>query len=122
MPETLPFTCSYELDERLTRELVKLNQATYRLLQATLSGSYYDIKLDRDGMPDAVQYYLLYVAALVYGACDAALTLALHNLGREAEFLSVKSSSIGCARFTMRSVRMRHELPSIQRRFRRKRF
>jgi hypothetical protein len=38
-------------------------------------------------MPDAVQYYLLYVAALIYGAADAVITLSLHNLGREARII-----------------------------------
>lgn len=86
MPEARKYTCSYELDERLDRELVKLNQASYRLMQRSLSESY-KLELASDGMPDAVQYYLLYVAALIYGACDAALTLALHNLGREARII-----------------------------------
>ena len=86
MPEPRHFSCSYELDERLDRELVNLNQSTYRLLQASLANGY-NVQLGPDGMPDAVQYYLLYVAALIYGACDAVLTLALHNLGREARII-----------------------------------
>jgi len=86
MPKGRKYVCSYELDDRLDKELVDLNQAAYRLLQEALAGSY-KLQLTPDGMPDAVQYYLLYVAALIYGASDAALTLALHNLGREARIL-----------------------------------
>jgi hypothetical protein len=82
----VPFHCSYDLDQRLDRELVNLNQSLYRRLQSALSDGY-KLQFSDDGFPNAVQYYLLYVAALIYGAADAALTLTLHNLGREARVL-----------------------------------
>jgi len=85
-PEVAPFRCSYELDARLDKELVQLNQSLYRRLQQALEGGY-KVRLTSEGLPDAVQFYLLYVAALIYGAADAVLTLSLHNLGREARIL-----------------------------------
>jgi hypothetical protein len=85
-PPNSPFKCSYELDQRVDKELVKLNQSLYRSLQSSL-GPTYNLAYAPDGMPDAVQYYLIYVAVLIYGAADAALTLVLHNLGREARVL-----------------------------------
>jgi hypothetical protein len=85
-PLDLPFRCSYELDQRVDKDLVNINQSLYRSLQASLGNSY-KLAYAPDGMPDAVQYYLLYVAALIYGAADAVLTLVLHNLGREARIL-----------------------------------
>jgi hypothetical protein len=38
-------------------------------------------------LPNAVQVWVAYLGALVYGAADSALTLSLHNLGREARIL-----------------------------------
>ena len=80
------FRCSYELDDRVDKELANLCQKTYRSLQNALTPQ---IKLRRgeNGLPDPVQYYLLYTTALVYGAADALVTLVLHNLGREARLL-----------------------------------
>jgi hypothetical protein len=80
------FRCNYELDQRADLELVNLTQAIYRAIPRALEGKA-NIALDDDGLPDAGQYYLLYVASLIYGAADAALTLTLHNLGREARIL-----------------------------------
>ena len=62
---------------------MNFNQALYRLIPALLEG-HTRIRRDSDGLPDAVHYYLLYTSALIHGAADAALTLVLHNLGREA--------------------------------------
>ncbi len=42
----------------------------------------------RESFPDAVQLWVIYCTALSYGAADAALTLVLHNLGREARILA----------------------------------
>jgi hypothetical protein len=80
------FNCHYELDQRPDRELVNLFQESYRFIKVAL-GDNYDLPLGSDGLPDAVQYYLLYAAALIHGAADASLTLTLHNLGREARIL-----------------------------------
>lgn len=80
-----PFKCVYELDQRVDADLVRLNQELYRESPQLLAG-HTDLPLDENGLPDAVHYYLVYVSALIYGAADAALTLVLHNLGREARF------------------------------------
>jgi hypothetical protein len=77
------FSCRYELDQRPDSELVNFNQELYRSIPQII-GDKADIPLDEDNLPDAVHYYLLYTSALVHGAADAALTLILHNLGREA--------------------------------------
>jgi hypothetical protein len=82
----MPFRCSYKLDQRPDGELVNLYQTSYRFFNSAI-GDTHNLPVDADGFPDAVQYYLLYVAALISGAADAALTLTLHNLGREARLL-----------------------------------
>lgn len=43
--------------------------------------------LGRQLLPDPVQSWVIYYASLIAGAADAALTLSLHNLGREARIL-----------------------------------
>jgi len=45
------------------------------------------MELDSTGLPEPVSYYIVYAASLIHGAADAALTLILHNLGREAKIL-----------------------------------
>jgi hypothetical protein len=65
---------------------VNLNQALYRFIPKALTGKAVT-RLESDGLPNALDYYLLYTSALIYGAADAALTLTLHNLGREARIL-----------------------------------
>jgi hypothetical protein len=80
------FDCHYELGQRPDHELVNLFQESYRFIKVALGDSY-NLPLDGDGLPDAVQYYLLYAAALIHGAADASLTLTLHNLGREARII-----------------------------------
>jgi hypothetical protein len=82
----MAFTCHYELDQRPDVDLVRLFQEAYRLIESAL-GDTYRLPIETDGLPDAVQYYLLYAAALIYGAADASLTLTLHNLGREARIV-----------------------------------
>ncbi|MGA2760872.1 MAG: hypothetical protein ABSF08_11190 [Candidatus Cybelea sp.] len=82
----MPFTCTYDLDQRPDPELVNLFQESYRFIEDSL-GSTFHFTVDSDGRPNAVQAYILYVAALIVGAADASLTLTLHNLGREARFL-----------------------------------
>jgi hypothetical protein len=77
------FFCRYDLDQRPLRDLVNFNQYLYRLIPELLV-DHTQIAIDKDGLPDAVHYYLLYASALIHGAADAALTLVLHNLGREA--------------------------------------
>jgi Family of unknown function (DUF5677) len=42
----------------------------------------------REAFPDPVQSWVVYYAALILGASDAALTLAIHNLGRGARILA----------------------------------
>lgn len=80
------FQCHYELDQRPDSDLVTLNQTAYRFIEAAL-GKNYPLRIEDDGLPNPVEYYLLYVAALIHGAADAVLTLILHNLGREARIL-----------------------------------
>jgi hypothetical protein len=80
------FHCTYELDTRLDRDLIGLSQVIYRELAASL-GPNYRVPMDENNIPKAVPFYLLYLSALVYGAADAAVTLTLHNLGREARII-----------------------------------
>ena len=82
----MPFICQYELDQRPDVELANLYQESYRFIQGCL-GEKYAAPNDTDGLPDAVQYYLIYAAALIHGAADASLTLTVHNLGREARIV-----------------------------------
>jgi hypothetical protein len=77
------FRCNYSLDEAVDRDSVDLCQRVYRLIQSSLK-AHVDLPLASDGYPEAVPYYMIYCAALIYGAADAATTLVLHNLGREA--------------------------------------
>jgi hypothetical protein len=86
MMSASPFRCSYELDKRLDRDLVTLNQELYRFIPQA-PGAKVVLSSDDDRIPNAVDYYLVYVSALIHGAADAALTLTLHNLGREARLL-----------------------------------
>jgi hypothetical protein len=86
------FNCRYALDDRLNEPLVNLNQRIYRSLQSFLDGKV-NIRLEpgmyigKQLLPNAVQVWVAYLGALVYGAADSALTLSLHNLGREARIL-----------------------------------
>jgi hypothetical protein len=82
----MQFQCHYELDQRPDRELVNLYQESYRFIRTSI-GDTSNVRLDADGFPDGVQYFLLYAAALIHGAADASLTLTLHNLGREARII-----------------------------------
>ena len=77
------FSCKYDLDQRPNGKLVHFNQGLYRLIAHALGDSR-SFRIEPDGLPNAVEYYLLYISAVIYGAADAALTLILHNLGREA--------------------------------------
>jgi hypothetical protein len=77
------FSCHYDLDQRPHRDLVNFTQYLYRLIPELIVGRT-AIERGPDGLPDAVHYYFLYTAALIHGSADAALTLILHNLGREA--------------------------------------
>jgi hypothetical protein len=90
--ETPPFKCSYELDQRPDKELANLFQRMYRAIQSLL-GDQANLTLkprqgiERELAPDAVDAWTIYLASLLHGVCDAALTLILHNLGREARIL-----------------------------------
>jgi|ERR1700680_1315857 len=86
MTTAVKFKCSYTLDQRVDKELANFNQETYRFLQSIFASGY-KVRYEKDGMPNAVDYFLLYNSALLYGAADAVLTLVLHNLGREARIL-----------------------------------
>lgn len=86
------FACQYVLDDRLDKPLVDLNQRIYRSLQSFLDGKVNirlapGVFLGKQLLPDAVQVWVAYLASLIYGAADSALTLSLHNLGREARIL-----------------------------------
>jgi hypothetical protein len=91
-PQKKKYSCPYELDERLEQDLVNLNQQLYRSIQRFL-GTTANIKVakatyfGKQLLPDAVQVWTLYCGALIAGAADAALTLSLHNMGREARIL-----------------------------------
>jgi hypothetical protein len=80
------FECHYDLDQSPDKELANLYQESYRFIRTAI-GDTYNVHLDPDGFPDAVQWYLLYAAALIHGAADASLVLTLHCLGREARFI-----------------------------------
>jgi len=86
------FTCSYNLDDRLDRDLVNLTQGLYRFIPVAIKGSF-PFKavrtrlVDVQYQPEPAQIWLASSAVLAYGCADAALTLTLHNLGREAEVL-----------------------------------
>jgi hypothetical protein len=43
--------------------------------------------IQRELAPDPLEAWTIYLASLLHGVCDAALTLILHNLGREARIL-----------------------------------
>jgi len=86
------FKCEYALDERLDKDLVNLNQRLYRHIQPMLGDQAKitmqpGLYLGRQLLPDPVQSWVIYYASLIAGAADAALTLSLHNLGREARIL-----------------------------------
>jgi hypothetical protein len=87
-----PFKCSYELDQRVEKDLANLFQRMYRSIQSLL-GEQAKLTLkprqgiERELAPDAVEAWTIYIASLLHGICDAALTLILHNLGREARLL-----------------------------------
>jgi uncharacterized protein DUF5677 len=80
------FTCSYSLDERCEEPLVQVNQEAYRLIQSAFAPQY-RFAMAKDGKPEAVQTWLVFYAVRIYGAADAALTLVLHNMTREAIIL-----------------------------------
>ncbi len=87
-----PFKCSYELDQRPDKDLANLFQRMYRAVQSILGAeAKFALKprqgIEREMFPDAVQAWTIYLASLLHGVCDAALTLILHNLGREARIL-----------------------------------
>jgi hypothetical protein len=90
--EEPPFKCHYELDQRPDKELANLFQRMYRAIQSLL-GDQAKLTLkprqgiERELAPDAVETWTIYIASLLLGVCDAALTLILHNLGREARIL-----------------------------------
>jgi hypothetical protein len=44
-------------------------------------GDRYNFLLESDGLPNAVQYYLLYAAALIHGAVDAKARCNASGLG-----------------------------------------
>jgi len=83
MASDTKFKCTYTLDNKCDVDLVQICQETYRLVQSCFPAPF-EFKIGPDGIPDAVQIWLIYYASRVYGAADAALTLVLHNLGREA--------------------------------------
>lgn len=86
------FKCRYELDERVNRDLANLCQKLYRDINGYL-GERVNVRVVQhqgavlEAIPDPVQAWVLYIAALIQGAADAALTLAVHNLGREAKII-----------------------------------
>jgi len=90
--EKKPFACRYDLDQRPDRDLVNLTQRLYRSIQPFL-GDKSNIRLKprravaRDVIPDPVETWTTYLAVLIAGTADAALTAVLHNLGREARAL-----------------------------------
>lgn len=90
---TRKFICRYELDERIDRDLANLTQVTYRSLQSFL-GDRVNITVNtrqgvtREPFPDPAQAWVIYCTSLIHGAADAAVTLAVHNLGREARILA----------------------------------
>lgn len=79
-------TCKYNLDQRCDTKLVRLCQGSYRLIQDAFPRPY-KFSMGKDGTPDAGQQWLVYYATRVFGAADAALTLIVHNLAREAILL-----------------------------------
>jgi Family of unknown function (DUF5677) len=87
-----PFKCSYELDQRPDKDLANLFQRMYRAVQSMLGAQVkFTLKprqgIEREVFPDPVQAWTIYIASLLHGVSDAALTLVLHNLGREARIL-----------------------------------
>lgn len=87
------FKCSYSLDERIDSEVAQLCWTLLHSIQPYL-GDQVNINVKnhlgvvREAFPDPVQSWVVYYAALILGASDAALTLAVHNLGREARILA----------------------------------
>ncbi len=85
--------CSYQLDDRIDAELGQLCWDLLRAIQPYL-GDRVDIPLrmrqatTRELLPDPVMVWTLYYASLILGASDGALTLSVHNLGREARILT----------------------------------
>ena len=86
------FKCNYSLDERIDEQLGQLCWDLLRSIQPYL-GDRVNIPLKtrqgvtRELLPDPVQVWTLYYAVLIAGAADGALTLSVHNLGREGRIL-----------------------------------
>lgn len=90
--ERPPFKCSYELDQRPDKDLANLFQRMYRAIPSMLGDeAKFTLKprqaIARELAPDPVQAWTIYIASLLQGVCDAALTLLLHNFGREARIM-----------------------------------
>jgi hypothetical protein len=90
--EKPPFKCSYVLDERVDKQLANLFQRMYRAIQSLLGAqAKFNLKMrqgiERELFPDAVEAWTIYLASLLHGVCDAALTLIVHNLGRETRIM-----------------------------------